>query len=486
MKTAPFSRLLQGAVLALLVLAGAAFAEIPEERRDALDAAVAATVHIKAIGHVKANMDYGSWTGTGYIVARTTDRLIVATNCHVACEGAWLMTTPHSDQSQQINAKFITGDEKQDIAYFSVPIFAGAQTLELMDGVPDLGERAVAIGGPFGLRWTVTVGVFSVINRGDIDYPTPNGVHQTDAAINPGNSGGPLLVWRDGRYVVAGMNTFIHTNTRSNIGLGFAVPASDIRRALNAVLKGQTPRRNTLGALFERLSGAMGSILGIPQNYQRQGVRGLFISSVPDGSPAQNAGLQVGDILLEVNSTLISSRHDYLEAMSQADHNVPVRVRYARGGGVKEGQAFVANDWGQSVQTPAGPSAAQLQQIPSPLTAFGFAVIGSDDPLYKRYNRVRGETLPTVTTIVDLGAAHYAGIKRGFYLAGVGFPGVAPKQVADTEELRAHFAQAEALGVDTSKAVFIFKVYGRDPSTGQVAARLIPVLMDAASVPPPA
>ena len=183
------------------------------------------------------------------------------------------------------------------------------------------GDWVMAIGNPFGLAHTVSVGVISALER---PFPTSEGrstqVLQTDAAINPGNSGGPLL---NIRGEVIGINTAIYTDARQagNIGIGFAVPINTVRELLPQLRRGKITR------------GMIGVSIGpIPENAtQALGLKsrdGALVSTVSPGSPAARAGVEPGDVIIQFNGKPVKDR-DALVAMVVAtppDTTVPLRI----------------------------------------------------------------------------------------------------------------------------------------------------------------
>ena len=348
-----FKKLAMAVAIAASVftLGSAAHAEVPKNLRPALNDAIDSTVNIRGRGPVEQNGTYKSWTGSGYIVAIQGNDAIIATNCHVACHAAFLWVSSHDGRMlDDTRATLITGDVRQDIAFIKVPAKPGMKVLPLYKGKVEVGERAVAIGGPLGIAFTVTEGIISASNRTDLNYPTPDGVHQTDAAINPGNSGGPLLVLRDDHFVVAGMDTFIITDTGNNVGLGFAIPATDVARYLDAVLHGQTPRTPTMGAGFEKMTPVTANVLGLPAYYLRQNIYGLAVTSVVKGSAAEAAGLQPLDVVLEANHHFVREIADLRDVLANSTAKDGVTLRIFHNGGVKELLVFPTNTWGQKLQ----------------------------------------------------------------------------------------------------------------------------------------
>jgi serine protease Do len=185
------------------------------------------------------------------------------------------------------------------------------------------GDFVMAIGNPFGLAHTVSVGVVSALER---PFPVATGrsqdMLQTDAAINPGNSGGPLL---NARGEVVGINTAIYSDARQsgNIGIGFAVPINAVRDLLPQLRTGKITR------------GMIGVSVGaVPrENFEELGLKerkGALVISVSSGGPADKAGLQPGDIILEVNGKPIASRDELVRLVVSLKPTTTVPVRVMR------------------------------------------------------------------------------------------------------------------------------------------------------------
>ena len=221
--------------------------------------------------------------GTGYIW--DADGHIV-TNCHVALENcAERLAAPKLEVSlydhKKYPAKLVGFDEYKDIAVLKidpdtklVPIRQPGEGHSLT-----VGQKAIAIGNPFGLDHTLTVGVISALGRENtgIGGVTIRDMVQTDAAINPGNSGGPLL---DSQGRLIGMNTMIFSRSGSSAGIGFAVPYSAISKSVPEIIKFGRPVRVGLG--ITKLDDSVA---------RRLGVEGVVVNSVPSTSPASKAGL---------------------------------------------------------------------------------------------------------------------------------------------------------------------------------------------------
>ncbi len=210
------------------------------------------------------------WNRQGYIV----------TNYHVIENGRTFDVTFFDGST--LPAKLIGGDKQKDIAVLKVNTRKALTPIQLpsANNQVEVGQKAIAIGNPFGFDHTLTIGVISAIGR---DMQGAKGVTiqdmlQTDAAINPGNSGGPLL---DSQGRLIGINTMIYSKTGNSAGIGFAVPVSAVRRVVPDVIKYGKVRRAGLGV--ELVSDARA---------RSNGVVGVVIAKVSRNSSAAKAGLR--------------------------------------------------------------------------------------------------------------------------------------------------------------------------------------------------
>jgi len=260
--------------------------------------------------------------GTGFIIDKAG---LILTNNHVV-EGATKIEVSlyGEDDDQEYAAKVVGRDPLTDSALIELTEKPNHTLPEVKFGDSSQvqpGDWVMAIGNPFGLAHTVSVGVISALER---PFPTTEGrstqVLQTDAAINPGNSGGPLL---NIRGEVVGINSAIYTDARQagNIGIGFAIPINTVRELLPQLRSGKITR------------GMIGVSIGtIPQNaVDELGLKnrqGALVSSVVPGGPSAKAGIEPGDVIVQFNGKPVKDR-DTLVAMVVAtppDSTVPVRV----------------------------------------------------------------------------------------------------------------------------------------------------------------
>jgi S1-C subfamily serine protease len=199
----------------------------------------------------------------------------------------------------------------------------------------EVGQKAIAIGNPFGLDHTLTVGVISALGRSvdGVGGVTIRDMVQTDAAINPGNSGGPLL---DSAGRLIGMNTVIFSKSGSSAGVGFAVPASTIQRVVPQIIR--TGRAEELG---------IGIRIDVERRFERRaGVRGVVVLSVEPGGPAEKAGvkglertplgLTLGDVIVGIDQTRVDDYDDLYNAFDSHQSGDRVKLKLRRGDQVVE------------------------------------------------------------------------------------------------------------------------------------------------------
>jgi serine protease Do len=257
--------------------------------------------------------------GTGFLVDEDS---AVITNNHVIANADVIMVQTHD--RREFRAKVVGRDEKTDVALLRIDR-TGIAPLRLGDSdAAEVGEWVVAVGEPFGLSHTVTAGIVSAKGRDD-DEMRGFGREgywnfiQTDASINPGNSGGPLVNMTG---EVIGMNTAIRAQAT---GIGFAVPANMIRDILPHLKRDGRVTRSWLGVMIQEITPQLKAHLKLARD------RGVLITEVIEGGPAERAGLRPGDLVLEFNGKPIQSRRELRWQASLAGVGRDVPLRIARG-----------------------------------------------------------------------------------------------------------------------------------------------------------
>jgi serine protease Do len=255
--------------------------------------------------------------GSGFIIE--PDGTIL-TNNHVVANAEKIIVKLQDDR--EFEGRVIGTDAKTDIAVIKID----AKNLPVVPlGDSDrlqVGEWVVALGSPFGLANTITAGIVSAKGRWIGAGPYDNFI-QTDASINPGNSGGPLVNLHG---EVVGMNTAIFSRTGANIGIGFAIPISLVKELLPELKSKGKVTRGWLGVSVQELTPDLATSLGMDKS------SGALVSTVAEGSPAEKAGIKVGDVIVEYDGKPIqhSSQLPILVARTDVGKSVPLKVFRAK------------------------------------------------------------------------------------------------------------------------------------------------------------
>jgi Do/DeqQ family serine protease len=256
--------------------------------------------------------------GSGVIVRQDG---IVVTNNHVI-EGGEEIRVVLADR-REFPARVLLADPRADLAVLKID--AGAEQLPVLPLAPrdaaEVGDLVLAIGDPFGVGQTVTNGIVSALARTDVGITDFSFFIQTDAPINPGNSGGPL-VDMDGNII--GINTAIFSRSGSSAGVGFAVPASMVRRVVeSAIGGGSSVARPWLGARTQAVDADTARGLGLPRP------QGVLVGAVYPGAAADRAGIREGDLILTLDGQAVNDQNglNYLVATHRPGETMRLEVR---------------------------------------------------------------------------------------------------------------------------------------------------------------
>lgn len=260
----------------------------------------------------------------------------VVTNYHVVKDGRALAVTLQDHRI--FDARVVGVEPRKDIAVLHIEAPKNALypiTLPSKNRRLEVGQKAIAIGNPFGLDHTLTTGVVSALGRQvqGIGGVSIRDMVQTDAAINPGNSGGPLL---DSAGHLIGMNTMIYSQSGASAGIGFAVPESTIARVVPQIIR--TGRAEQIG---------IGIQIDPAQRLERRGgIRGVVVLSVVQGSPAEKVGLQgieqdfsgirLGDVIVAINGERIDDYDDLYNTLDRHHPGEQVELTLQRGSKVRK------------------------------------------------------------------------------------------------------------------------------------------------------
>jgi serine protease Do len=250
-----------------------------------------------------------SVSGEGSGIVLSHDGYLL-TNNHVIAGATKIAVQLHDDR--ELSATLIAADGPSDLAVLKVEA-SGLQAIEFGDSSKArIGDYVLAIGNPFGVGTTVTLGIISA--KGEADYI------QTDAAINPGNSGGPLL---NIRGELIGINTAILSSSGGSNGVGFALPSNLTRFIMTELITKGGVNRGYLGAGFQPLTEALQEALGV-----RRGA--ALVADVAPDSPAAKAGLRKGDVVVAMNGRVLRDFRRLQLYAAQARPQALVQLTIAR------------------------------------------------------------------------------------------------------------------------------------------------------------
>jgi serine protease Do len=261
--------------------------------------------------------------GIGSGVLISPDGYIV-TNNHVI-DGAVDISVTLKDR-RILHAKLIGADPLTDLAVIKVdgtnlPNAPWGNSTELRPG-----QTVLAFGNPFGFRFTVTRGIVSGLNRPNPfsqNRRSPGSFIQTDAAINPGNSGGPLV---DARGEVIGINTFLVSSSNSFSGMGFAIPTQIVRPTVDALIRNGKVSHGYMGIGISDVTPENAKFFHVENN------EGALVTQVESGSPAEKAGLKVGDVITELDGQKVSDASQLQIEVGQKQPGSSIRLQVLRDG----------------------------------------------------------------------------------------------------------------------------------------------------------
>ena len=289
--------------------------------------------------------------GSGVIVGE--DGLIV-TNEHVVRDADEIVVRL-SDRSE-FRAKVIGADVRTDLAVLRIQPSRKLPVVTLGDSSRlKVGEFAIAVGNPFGLESTVTLGVVSATGRSaEPEVEGGDDFIQTDASINPGNSGGPLL---NARGEVVGINTAM---VSAGQGIGFAIPINTVKVVEQELVAHGAYRRGWLGISIQSLSPELAEAFGA------KGERGILLNRVVPGSPAENVGLRTGDILVAYGKTRLGGVKEFQKQVADTKPGTAVPLEFLR-----EGKRVAAT---VTVEEAEGQAESRRPQSREPVDPLGISV----------------------------------------------------------------------------------------------------------------
>lgn len=361
--------------------------------------------------------------GSGFIISEDG---YILTNNHVVGD-ADTITVKLTD-GRQFKARRIGGDEKSDVAVIKIdgnnlPILPLGNSDEL-----EVGEWVIAIGNPFGLAETLTFGIVSAKGRNTVGINDYEDFIQTDAAINPGNSGGPLINL-EGQAI--GINSAIFSSTGGSVGIGFAIPINMARSIKDQLLRDGKVTRGQLGVIIGELTPELADYFGTAN------LKGVLVSEVMKGSPAERAGLEAGDIILKINNLEVEGIGQLRNTIAMITPGTKVELLIYRNG--KEQTVTVSIAELSDTVTQAGAS-----ELTSKL---GLTVQDLTEETRRYYGLQPGEGV-VVSNVAPESRAFEAGIRQRTIIVSVN-----RQKVGSVQE----FGEALKASVETGKVLLLIR-----------------------------
>jgi serine protease Do len=285
---------------------------------------------------------------------------------------------------------------KTDIALLKVE-GTNLPTLSFADSSQvQVGDIALAIGNPFGIGKTVTMGIISATGRGNLGIEDYEDFIQTDAAINPGNSGGALI---NTRGELIGINTAILSRAGGNQGVGFAVPGNMARAVMNQLSKGGKVVRGYIGTSIQDVTPEVAKAFGLSE------ARGALIGDVTTGGPAAKAGIVKGDVITALNGQPVVDNRELRLKISQMAPGTPVKLKLFRDGKERETTVTLG-------ELPAEKQAAEVEQSQES-SMEGISVEGLTPQIARQLELPASINGVLVSGVQEGSAAADAGLRRG-------------------------------------------------------------------------
>jgi serine protease Do len=258
--------------------------------------------------------------GSGVIVSKDG---YILTNNHVVADAQEIKVT--TSDRKNYTATIVGTDPKSDLAVIKLKgEVSNLKPAEFGDsGQLRLGDIVLAIGNPFGVGQTVTMGIVSAKGRTDLGIEAYEDFIQTDAAINPGNSGGALIN-SEGRLV--GINTAILSRSGGYQGIGFAIPSNMASPIMDSLKKNGKVVRGWLGVAIQDVDQELADAMKLPN------ATGILLSDVKPGTPAAKAGLQRGDVVLKVDGKIVDTSGQFRNVIAASGSKKKVRLDFVRDG----------------------------------------------------------------------------------------------------------------------------------------------------------
>ncbi len=394
--------------------------------------------------------------GSGFIINK--EKGYIVTNSHVVKDADEVRVTFHDDNT--VEAEVIGRDEKMDLAVLKVDL-KGEKVAEVPLGNSDdmrVGDWVMAIGNPFGLGGTVTAGIISARQR-DINAGPYDDFIQTDASINRGNSGGPMFNLKG---EVIGINTAIFSPSGGSVGIGFAIPSSLAKPVINQLIEFGHTRRGWLGVRIQTVTEEIAESLGLDN------AKGALVASVSENSPASDAGLEPGDIVLRFNGQPVDQMRHLPRLVAETRIDSTANVLVWRNGKektfkVKIGELEKAEESGLISNSTPDKEENHIKGLH--LSTLGLTLNPLNDSLRKSYKLKDESKGVLITKVDDNSEAAKKGLLPGNLLVEIN-----QQKVNSPEEAETIVQKAKAAG---KNSVLLLVDYQGEGDVRFVALRLM-------------
>ncbi|HMA16350.1 MAG: DegQ family serine endoprotease [Bacteroidota bacterium] len=340
----------------------------------------------------------GSSLGSGFIIDPSG---YIVTNHHVIADADEVEVVLSDGTS--LDATVVGSDKDTDLALLKVETDRQLPSTAWGDSdATRIGDWVVAIGNPFGLGGTVTAGIVSARSR-DINAGRYDNFIQTDAAINKGNSGGPMFNLAG---EVIGVNTAIFSPSGGSVGIGFATPSSMARNIIAQLRENGEVRRGWLGVRIQNVTDELAEGLRLDR------ARGALVAAVTDGGPAQVAGIEQGDVIIEFNGREVAEMRRLPAIVAETPVGSTVDVTIWRRDGEKKVRVTVGELEEEQVAA-AAPTETPPDARPQDMQSLGLALGTITPELRSRFTLDEGAKGVVITEVKEGSAAAEKGLKAG-------------------------------------------------------------------------
>jgi serine protease Do len=359
--------------------------------------------------------------GSGFLIDKAG---YIVTNNHVI-DGASTIVVIMKD-GKELNATLVGTDPKTDLALLKVESDTSLPALTFGDSdSARVGDWVLAIGNPFGLGGSATAGIISARGR-DIRSGPYDDYLQIDAPINSGNSGGPVFN-ADGKVI--GVNTAIFSPNGGNVGIGFAIPAKQVKMVVDELRTSGSVRRGWLGVQIQDIDKDLAASFGLKKP------EGALVGDVVSDSPAAKAGLQVGDVILAFDGKDVESAKSLSLAVAAAGPSDKVPVRVLRDQNEKTLQVKLGEAEQTAQSTPANPAEA------GPASELGLSFAELTDEYRQQLGLPEGYAGVVITRVQPGSNAEEQGLRAGDVISRVG-----PTEVKTVADARRAIKDAKSRG----------------------------------------